>query len=117
MKHQIRKTEAITIYRATKVIVLDDKKFRKLDENPYTGDSPEEFMQYLAAMNFAEPPYDLDDDTQELMQELAESEYVEYGSSAEKGSEIYLQIGEQDESYRKTGGFRVIDQTESNLDY
>lgn len=114
MKYQIRKTESITSYRATKVIELDDKKFRKLEDNPYTGTTSEEFMVYLASMDFQDPPYDLDEKTAQLLRDIAESEFVEYGNSCEKSSDVWLQIGEKDEGYRKTGGFRVDDQIESN---
>lgn len=114
MKYQIRKTESITLYRATKVVELDDKKFRKLEDNPYTGKTPEEFVTYLTLLDFQDPPYDLDEDTAQLLRDIAESEYVEYANSCEKGSDVWLQIGKKDEQYRKTGGFRVDMQVESN---
>jgi len=117
MKYQVRKAEAVTIYQATKVIELDDKKFRKLDENPYTGKTQDEFMEYLASLNFSDPPYDLDEETQDLMREMVEHGFKEYGNSAEKGSEVWLQIGVKDEEYRKSGGFKVENQIESSLDY
>jgi hypothetical protein len=114
MKYQIRKAESITVYRATKVVELDDKKFKKLEDNPYTGKTAEEFMTYLASIDFQDPPYDLDEDTADLLRDISEAQYVEYGNSCEKGSDVWLQIGEQDEEYRKTGGFRVDDQIETN---
>jgi len=113
MKHQIRKVEQITIYRATCVVELDDKKFRKLEDNPYTGNTPEEFMAYLANMDFCDPPYDLDEKTAAKLTEITDSEWTEYSSSLDKGSNVWLQIGEKDEEYRKTGGFRVDDEIET----
>jgi hypothetical protein len=114
MKHQIRKVESITIYRSTCVVELDDNKFRKLEDTPYTGNSQEEFMTYLASLDFEFPPEDLDDKTASKLMEIKESEWTEYSNSCEHGSDVWLQIGEADESYRKTGGFRVDDQIESN---
>ena len=114
MKHQIRKVESITILRATCVVELDDKKFRKLEDNPYTGETPEEFMVYLASMDFECPPDDLDEKTKSKLMDIKESVWTEYANSCENGSDVWLQIGESDEEYRKTGGFRVDDQIESN---
>lgn len=114
MKYQIRKVESITIYRSTCTVELDEKKFKKLKENPYKGNSQEEFMVYLATMDFENPPYDLDDKTASKLYEIKNSEWTEYANSCEKGSDVWLQIGEADESYYKTGGFRVDDQIESS---
>jgi transposase-like protein len=114
MKYQIRKTESITSYRATIVVELDDEKFRKLEDNPYNGNSSEEFMAYLSFMDFQDPPYDLDDKTAQLLKDIAESEFEEYANSCENRSDVWLQIGEIDEEYRKSGGFRVDDEIESN---
>lgn len=114
MKYEIRKVENVTSYRATNVIKLDDEKFRKLEENPYNGKTEEEFMTYLTTLNFQEPPDDLDDETSELLRDIAESNFEEYGNSCENGSDVYIQIGEIDEEYYKTGGFKVNNQIESN---
>ena len=52
MKYQIRKRENVTLYEASEVVELDDKHFRKLKVNPYTGDSEEEFLKYISSINF-----------------------------------------------------------------
>ena len=54
MKYKIRKRENITMYEASEVVELDDKHFRKLEENPYTGDSEEEFLKYISNLNLYE---------------------------------------------------------------
>ena len=115
MKHQIRKAESITVYRATCVIEIDDEHFRELND-PYTGNSPEEFAEYLANKDLEELSYEVEDvdiATGDKLRDLSESSWEEYANSCEKGSEVYIQIGEQDEEYRKTGGFRVDEQVES----
>jgi hypothetical protein len=111
MKYQIRKVESVTIYRTTCVVELDDKKFRKLDE-PYTGNTAEEFAQYLADKNFEELSFDLDSKTADKIMQIKDSDWEEYASSLDKGSEVYLQVGEKDEAFYKTGGFRVDEQVE-----
>lgn len=114
MKYQIRKAETITVYRATKAITLDDKRFRKLEDNPYTGNSEEEFLEYIAGLDFNDLPYDLCSEQADLLAELSESEMEEYGSSLDKCSDIWIQIGEEDPEYRKTGGFDVRGETQYN---
>jgi len=114
MKYQIRKVEAITIYRSTVVVELDEKKFSKLEDNPFTGAGAEEFAEYLANLDFTDPPFDLDDDSVEKLQKISESEWTEYASSADKGSSVWLQIGKEDSQHRRTGGFRVDQEVESN---
>jgi hypothetical protein len=114
MKYKIRKAETVTSYRATCVVELDDKKFKKLEDNPYIGDTEEEFMVYLASLDFQDPPYDLDEKTTQLLRSIAESSFEEYRNSCENGSDVWLQIGENDEAYYKTGGFKVNNQIESN---
>jgi len=113
MKYQIRKSESITILRCTESVELDDKKFRKLSDNPYTGETQEDFMNYIAGLDLEDLPYDLDDKTAQKLYSLQQSEWTEYASSLDKGSNVWLQIGAKDESYWKTGGFRVDDQTET----
>ena len=116
MEYQIRKVEEITIYRCTNVVELDDKKFKKLSEDPYTGTTAEDFANYLADKNFEELSIVMEDicpKTAEKLMEIVEGGWEEYASSLDKYSNIHLQVGEKDESYRKTGGFRVDEHVES----
>ena len=116
MKHQIRKVEEITIWRATCVVELDDKKFKKLSEDPYTGNTAEEFANYLADKNFEDLSIIMEDicmETAQNLMHIVESPWEEYASSLDKYSNVHLQIGEKDEAYRKSGGFRVDEDVES----
>jgi hypothetical protein len=116
MKHQIRKVEEITIWRATNVVELDDKKFKKLSEDPYTGTTAEDFANYLADKNFEELSLIMEDicpKTAQALMDIVESPWEEYASSLDKYSNIHIQIGEKDEAYRKSGGFRVDEDVQS----
>jgi hypothetical protein len=115
MKYQIRKVESIKIQRATCVVELDDEHFRELGE-PYTGNTAEEFAQYLADKDLQELSYEVEDvdiETGDKLRDVANSDMEEYASSAAEGSDIWLQLGEKDEAYYKSGGFRVDEHVES----
>lgn len=112
MKYQIRKVEQYTDFVASPVIELDCEDFRQLDENPYTGNSEEEFMEYIAALDFKDPPYDLESKVADSLMELEEAEWKQYASTAEKYRNVVLQIGVNDEDHYKTGGFKVSNQTD-----
>jgi hypothetical protein len=112
MKYQIRKVEEITIWQATEVAELDPKKFKKLEENPYTGNSEEEFLTYIQGFinncRYDGFPLDLDDATANELDKMIENvNWTEYANSCEKGETSWFQIGEKNEEYRKTGGFKV----------
>ena len=114
MKHQIRKVESITILRATCVVELDDKKFKKLAD-PYTGTTAEDFANYLADKDFEELSYEMEDidmETASKLMEIKDSVWEEYASSLDKGSDVHLQVGEKDDAHYKTGGFRVDEHVE-----
>jgi hypothetical protein len=94
---------------ASQVAELDDSMFRKLEENPYTGQTEREFLKYISEMSTGDVPSDLDNDQviemEKLCYETAEME--EFGNSAEKGEESWFESGEVDEAYRRYGGFNV----------
>jgi hypothetical protein len=108
MKHQIRKVEQTTIWSATEAIQLDPENFRNLDEEAYTGESEEDFVKYVASLDQYNLPYDLDSESMDLLTALHEAPMEEINNSAQKGENSWLEIGEKDESYRKTGGFNTI---------
>ncbi len=106
MKYQIRKVSEVKVYSASEPIEIDSEKFRDVSP-PYTGNSEQEFVQYLASLFPFNIPDDLDFETSELLLKLLDSATVEYANSLEKGSNDALQVGVEDKTYRKTGGFRV----------
>lgn len=112
MKYQVRKVEEITIWQATEVAELDPKAFKNLEENPYTGNSEEEFLNYI--QDFINKcrwdgfPYDLDDNAASELDKMVDNvNWKEYANSCEKGETSWFQIGEKDEEYRRTGGFKI----------
>ena len=108
MTYKIRKRENITLYLASQVVELDPNDFRNLEENPYTGDSQEEFLKYIDSLNleYSEPSDELDYDVQEELRKLGENiKWTEFDNSAQKGSNCWLELGEVNKEYRKTGGF------------
>jgi len=112
MKYQIRKVEEITIWQATEVAELDPKKFKKLEDNPYTGNSEEEFLTYIQGFintcRWDGVPLDLDTDVADELDKMIENvKWTEYANSCEKGETSWYQLGKKNEEYRKTGGFEV----------
>jgi hypothetical protein len=109
MKYQIRKRENVTVYLASAVATLDDKAFKKLKENPYTGNSEEEFLKYISELNMWDLPDDLKEDQVEELEKLHPDhiEMEEFANSAEKGENSWFESGEVDEKYRRYGGFNT----------
>ena len=119
MKYQIRKVEEITFWQATEVAELDPEAFRNLEDNPYTGNSQEEFIKYIEefinSCRWDGFPIELDPETTDELDKMVENVvWTEYNSTVQNGENSWLQLGEKDESYVKTGGFKIILDTASN---
>ena len=111
---QIRKCERVTVYNTTEVANLNPEDFKNISF-PFEGESDEEFLSYLN-----ENRYELEEIWEEFSEEtlselnkLWEPEWTEYSNSAWKGEDSWLESGEINESYRKTGGFEVLNSTNS----
>ena len=116
MKYKIRKRENVTLYQASEVVELDDKPFRKLKDNPYTGDSEEEFLKYISNLNlyYGETPEGLKDSVVDDLLKLGENVNMEtFGSSAEKYANVWYESGEIGQS--KYGGFIANYSTDDNF--
>lgn len=103
---QIRKCERVTVYNTTEVANLNPEDFKSISF-PFEGESDEEFLSYLD-----ENRYELEEIWEEFSEEtlselnkLWEPEWTEYSNSAWKGEESWLEGGEVNEEYTKTGGF------------
>ena len=103
---QIRKCERVTSYNTTEVADLNPEDFKNISF-PFEGESDEEFLSYLD-----ENRYELEEIWEEFSEEtlselnkLWEPEWTEYSNSAWKGEESWLEGGEVNEEYTKTGGF------------
>lgn len=112
MKYQIRKVEQYTVWQATEVASLDPEDFKNLEENPYTGETEEDFLKYIAEFvgNCRSDgfPDDLDSSVADELDKMVENvNWKEYYNSSWDGEESWYQSGEVDESYGKTGGFKI----------
>jgi hypothetical protein len=117
MTYKIRKRENMEVYMTSEIVELDPNDFRELEENPYTGDSQEEFLKYIDSLNlqYNEPPEELDWDIQEELKKLGENlSWTEFGNSAEQGSNTWFELGEEDSAYRRTGGFNISCRSSDN---
>jgi hypothetical protein len=115
---QIRKCERVTVYNATEVANLNPEDFKNVSV-PFEGESDEEFLSYLE-----DNRYDLEDIYEEFSQEtldelnkLWEPEWTEYSNSAWNGEDSWLEVGNVNEEYTKTGGFEVLQSTFINSNY
>ena len=103
---QIRKCERVTSYSTTEVANLNPEDFKNISF-PFEGESDEEFLSYID-----ENRYELEEIWEEFSEEtlselnkLWEPEWTEYSNSAWKGEDSWLEGGEVNEEYTKTGGF------------
>jgi hypothetical protein len=109
---QIRKCEKVTVYNTTEVANLNPEDFRALSV-PFEGETDEDFLSYLENNR-----YELEDIYEEIGEEILselnkiwEPEWTEYSNSAWDGEESWLESGEVNEEYTKTGGFEVRNST------
>jgi len=112
MKYQIRKVEEVTSWSSSEVATLDPKKFKKLKENPFTGETEQEFLKYIEEfVNNSRCdglPYDLDDNTADEIRKISEDiKWTEFNNSAMSYENSWFQIGEVDKDYYKTGEFNA----------
>lgn len=109
---QIRKCERVIVFNTTEVVNLNPDDFRNLSV-PFEGESDEEFLAYLEDNKWElEDIYEeIDQDVLNELGKLWEPEWTEYSNSAWDGEDSWLESGQEDESYRKTGGFEVLNST------
>lgn len=103
MKYQIRKRENVTCYLASEIVELDDEAFRNLENNPYTGNSEEEFLNYIAGLDTWDGlPDDLEGDQYDQLDKVkGESiDMKEFANSAHKYENSWFEIGKKSEKYK-----------------
>jgi hypothetical protein len=105
--YQIRKCQTYSVTSKTKTAVLDPEKFRNLSI-PYEGDSEEEFVNYISELYIDDIYEELDEETFSELDKFHDNvEWEEWYNSAWDGEESWFDIGEENEEYRRTGGFEV----------
>jgi len=117
----IRKAERITIWESTSPVVLNQDSFKLLIENePYLGKTDQEFLSYISDLYYEDGTWiEVADELEELgfledadnLSIIFEGEQHEYSSSVLKGEESWLESGEIDGSFSKTGGFNIKNST------
>lgn len=105
MKYYIRKTEGVTLKLATQPVELDSTEFEKLSENPYTGTSEDEFVNYIASYDWESAKHELADETVEVLDDLFDGPMEEISNSSDHGGNSRLELGVPDPKYRKNGNF------------
>jgi hypothetical protein len=111
---QIRKCERVTVYNTTEVANLNPDDFRNLSV-PFEGEGNEEFLAYLEdnKCDLEEIYEEIDEDVLNELNKLWEPEWTEYSNSAWDGEDSWLESGEVNEEYSKTGDFEVLNSTSS----
>ena len=105
--YQIRKCQEIVTYLSSPISTVDPEKFRNLS-TPYSGNSEQEFLEYLNDLDIDDIYDELDEDTAiELSSFYNPEEWEEYYNSTNKGENSWFEIGESNEEWRKTGGFEA----------
>lgn len=117
----IRKAERITIWESTSPVVLNQDSFKLLIENePYSGKTDQEFLSYISDLYYEDGTWiEVADELEELgfledadnLSIIFEGEQHEYSSSVLKGEESWLESGEIDGSFSKTGAFNIKNST------
>tara|TARA_Y100000389_G_scaffold25738_1_gene22247 strand:- start:429 stop:800 length:372 start_codon:yes stop_codon:yes gene_type:complete len=117
----IRKAERITIWESTSPVVLNQDSFKLLIENePYLGKTDQEFLSYISDLYYEDGTWiEVADELEELgfledadnLSIIFEGDQHEYSSSVLKGEESWLESGEIDGSFSKTGGFNIKNST------
>ena len=118
MKYHIRKAESARVTYANTPVELDVEEFKNLESNPYTGNSPEEFLEYISSLRSDGEdgifPEGLDFLAEQNLEKLFTGSMKEVYNSASERDESRLELGEPVERYTKYGGFDIHMQSESN---
>lgn len=113
MKYQIRKVLEVTSWSSSEVATLDPKNFNELEENPFTGETEQDFLKYIEEFaktcEYDGVPFDLDDQTADEIRKISgeDIKWTEFSNSSEKFENSWFQVGEVDEAYYKTGEFNA----------
>lgn len=104
---EIRKAARVESLHVCKPVKLCPDDFRSHENNPYTGDSDEEFLEYIKNFDWSDIE-GLDWDAESAVQDLFDSPPMEeIWNSTEDGADEWFELGKTDESCVKAGGFDV----------
>lgn len=111
---QIRKCQRVVSYLSAEVATLNPEDFKKLSI-PFEGETDADFLSYLEEnlYELTEVIYEeIDEDVLSELSKVWETEWTEYSNSAWNGEDSWLESGEVNEEYSKTGGFEITNSTE-----
>jgi hypothetical protein len=118
MKYYIRRSESARVTYANTPVELDVEEFKTLESNPYTGNSPEEFLAYILSLRwdveYGTFPEGLDFLTEQNLEKLFTGSMKEIYNSASERDESRLELGEPNEEYDDHRSFDVHMRSESN---
>ena len=109
MNLQIRKCKTWTSWEATEVANLNPDKFKNLSI-PFQGETEEDFLNYLSSNGYElreEISHEIDKETLDELYKLWDPVWQQYANSSSKGEDSWLESGQQNPEFRKSGGFDV----------
>jgi hypothetical protein len=107
MKYQIRKAAKYTVFSSSEIAELDPEDFRNHENNPYEGNTEEEFIQYITQFDFDDTEGLSSETFDELLKIFDNPDMTEHYSTSQDYEESWFEVGEKNEKIRKTGGFDV----------
>lgn len=107
MKYQIRKATKYTVFSSSEIAELDPEDFRNHENNPYEGNTEEEFIQYIKQFDFDDTEGLSSETFDELLKIFDNPDMTEHYSTSQDYEESWFEVGEKNEKIRKTGGFDV----------
>ena len=100
MKLDFRARTTFTITNVTEPMTLDSEKFRNV-EPPFTGDTEEQFYEYISDVLSSW-------DGEEFLEDNKEHFSEEMFDSRNKSEDIVIDGGKIDDNYRRYAGFNPI---------
>lgn len=121
MNYFIRKAERYTVWEATEPVALNPEDFKTISF-PFTGNSEEDFVNYIDKIYMEEDWYEIADELEQkgfkeaanALSNLFEGEASIYSDTRHNSADEWLDIGEPNEAYRKMGRFKVNHHTRND---
>ena len=103
----IRKAARVDSLHVSKPVKLCPDDFRNHANNPYTGNTDKEFLEYIENFNRSDIE-GLDWEAEDAIEQLLDDPPMEeIWNSTEDGADEWFELGKTDESCVKAGGFDV----------
>lgn len=104
---EIRKAARVDSLHVSKPVKLCPDDFRSHANNPYTGNTDKEFLEYIKNFDWSDIE-GLDWEAEDAIEELlSDPTMEEIWNSTEDGADEWFELGKTDESCVRAGGFDV----------